>query len=124
MLDVPSTDPGQNSIDVDDAPRLVCRTCEAPITTVADRIGVDGAAPDHVFFNPSGQLMPITTFARATNVTPVSEASGQFTWFVGRTWRIEVCSRCGVQLGWLFEGAAEAPFHGLLQAELVESKPS
>jgi hypothetical protein len=29
-----------------------------------------------------------------------------------------------MQLGWIFERPGAAPFHGLLQAELVESDPS
>ncbi len=95
----PDEDPAPS--DTEDDP-LRCAVCDLPVAHRHDRQGIDGPAA-RTFFNPSGILMAVTTFRRA-HTAHDGPATTEFTWFPGYAWRIASCPRCGVQLGWRFEG--------------------
>jgi hypothetical protein len=86
-----------------------------------DRRSVDGAHR-HVFANPHGFVFEIGCFAQAPGCTAMGPPTPDFSWFPGSTWQVAVCARCGLHLGWRYEGHPEAgQFHGLILSRLRQS---
>ena len=115
----PGEKPGSESADSpveDTGQRLLCVACGYPVTSESERIEKSGAHA-HTFFNPHGLVFEVGCFAAAPGCTAMGETSSEFTWFAGYLWRIGVCRRCGLHLGWRYmsEGGT---FHGLILTHL------
>lgn len=99
---------------------LICRQCGEGITRPDQGISVEGAQ-GHTFANPHGIVYEIGCFRSADGCAAVGPASDEFTWFQGFSWRIAVCRRCQVHLGWRFESRAMVHFYGLIVDRLILS---
>jgi hypothetical protein len=101
-------------------PRLLCRSCDSPVTTEADRIAIDGQHV-HRRTNPAGIDFEFGCFVAAPGAVNVGEPTAEFSWFAGYTWIYSVCRLCTTHLGWRFESAEGAgpSFHALILARLV-----
>lgn len=97
---------------------LVCRQCSQAITRPDHGISVHGAHR-HTFANPHGAVYEIGCFGSADGCTVVGPATDDFTWFKGFLWRIAVCRRCQIHLGWRFESLAMGRFYGLIVDRLT-----
>jgi hypothetical protein len=73
-------------------------------------------AHTHEFMNPSGVRYRVSCFKVAPGCTPDGERSTVWTWFPGYAWQIEICSACGIHLGWSFH--ASSSFYGLVHDRL------
>ncbi len=112
--------PAQESERAVDEERVIrCKRCDATVTRTTDAIAVDGKHLHH-FVNPAGVAFDVRCFRDAPGCSPEGDASTFFSWFPGHAWRVAVCARCGVHLGWRFEGAGST-FHGLITDRIVES---
>jgi hypothetical protein len=99
---------------------LVCSRCRAVITCSADGISIDGAHL-HTFANPHGLVFEIECFGSAPGCTLEGPPMDDFTWFKGYQWKIAVCRRCIIHLGWLFISSGSC-FFGLIADRLSELK--
>ncbi|MBI9081998.1 MAG: hypothetical protein JEZ11_00280 [Desulfobacterales bacterium] len=106
--------------DMDPERIWVCRQCGHAITHPDQGIIVDGAHR-HTFANPHGMVYEIGCFRSADGCANVGPTTDEFTWFAGFFWRIAVCRRCQVHLGWLFESRGMRRFHGLILDRLAIS---
>ena len=93
--------------------RLLCRLCDTPITSDADRCEVDGAHV-HERINPHGDRCVFGCFGQAAGARAVGQPTAEHSWFAGHAWSLSLCGGCGSHLGWLFQGPAGAVFHGLV----------
>jgi hypothetical protein len=94
-----------------------CKRCNTPITNPKESFAVDGNHT-HDFVNPAGLGFTIRTFREAPGATTIGDAETFFTWFPGHAWRIALCAKCGVHLGWRFESSAT--FYGFIVDRLAE----
>ena len=108
---------GQPTLDDDERVERVvrCRACEHTVAKLGDRVTI-GAGDLHTFVNPQGQVFELVCFSHAAGAVASGKPSLEFTWFPGHAWRYARCRRCGVQLGWRFEGPAL--FWGLIRHAL------
>ena len=95
---------------------IFCAACGRSITRERWRIERRGAH-EHTVFNPSGKLFTIQCFIEAPGVTPIGQASSEFTWFAGHRWTVSACIGCAVHIGWRFE--ADDIFFGLIKPRLA-----
>jgi filamentous hemagglutinin family protein len=95
---------------------VVCRVCLHRISTVEKQISVDGAHT-HTFFNPAGIVFEIICFSMAPGCAVYGNASSEFSWFSGFTWRLALCANCRTHLGWFFE-SSDSSFFGLILKKL------
>lgn len=102
--------------------RLFCAACRHPVTHQDERIPVQGGH-EHTFINPHGITYRIGCFHDAAGCAPVGEATQEFTWFSGYTWRIALCAHCRAQLGWRFQSDGDY-FYGLITAQLTSAGPA
>ena len=100
---------------------LLCRQCQQIITSTSEMIEVSGFH-QHTFANPEGILFEIGCFRKAKGCWYIGPATEEFTWFKGFQWKVAVCSRCLVHLGWFYSG--NESFHGLILDRLVLSTAS
>ncbi len=98
---------------------LVCGQCGLTITDRREAITVDGSH-EHVFENPYGVVFRLGCFRQAPGCALVGPATEAYTWFAGHTWAMAHCRRCGVHLGWYYQGSDDS-FFGLILNRLVES---
>ena len=96
-------------------PKLLCRVCANPITSPEQAIEMSGAHR-HDFVNPAGQAFTIGCFGVAGGCVAVGRSWAEHSWFAGYTWRVALCRRCEVHLGWRFDGRER--FFGLILAAL------
>lgn len=96
---------------------VVCRDCRHPITAADTLRSIDGS-PTHTFFNPVGIVFEIICFSRAPGCAIPGDASTQFSWFSGFTWRLALCGNCLIHLGWFFE-SSDSSFFGLILNKLI-----
>ena len=106
----------------DSSPRLRCVRCRAPITTVSERIDVNGRHI-HVYDNPADITFEIGCFRKASGCIAAGRPTTEFTWFAGFAWQIALCRTCGGHLGWSFSSAGKPGFYGLIIDRLVEDSP-
>src|SRR4030043_289297 len=90
---------------------LLCQQCHQIITSISEMIEVSGCH-QHTFANPEGLLFEIGCFRKAIGCWYIGPATEEFTWFKGFQWKVAVCSRCLIHLGWLYYG--NESFHGLI----------
>lgn len=88
------------------------------LTNATARTMINGSH-EHTFDNPHGVRFRIGCFAWVSHCEVVMPASIYWSWFPGHAWQVEVCSRCGEHLGWLFR-SADSTFHGLILDRLME----
>jgi len=109
----------------DEHVRYLCRACRTPITDGSAVFGPAGAPPVQVFTNPDGRVCQVLTVARAEPLVLVGPTTSEYTWFPGYAWRIALCGRCTLHLGWRYEaeqGGSPPCFYGLLVSELEEER--
>ena len=100
-----------------------CARCEAEISKPKHLFGMRSASHTQVFPNPYGHMRVILTLKEARGLIYISEATSEFTWFAGYSWRVACCAGCQSHLGWLFEAVEDhSPrrFYGLLKEALSE----
>jgi hypothetical protein len=97
----------------EDPSSICCRACDEPITAPSYQITVRGAHL-HTFANPLGIVFEVGCFSRVRAVSYVGPETDEFTWFKGFRWRIALCGRCQVHLGWRFASGPEEGFHALI----------
>jgi len=98
--------------------RLYCGACKHPITSVDQRMEVQGAH-EHTCTNPQEVNYRIGCFKQAPGCASIGEPTDEFTWFTGYSWQITLCGSCGLHLGWLFQTSGASGFYGLILAQLV-----
>ncbi|MDR3089060.1 MAG: hypothetical protein LBU39_04500 [Desulfobulbaceae bacterium] len=86
--------------------RLLCARCGHFISRRDEAISIDGGH-EHTFCNPSGIVFIVRLFCHAPGCRFHGEASREFSWFSGHSWRLAHCGGCGQHLGWLFLGERE-----------------
>jgi len=96
---------------------VFCRVCSHQITTAQKAFSVDGSQI-HTFFNPAGIVFEISCFTLAPGCIIEGEASSNFSWFAGYTWRVAFCGNCFTHLGWFFE-SGDSTFFGLILKKLA-----
>ena len=97
---------------------ILCRQCRRIITTPAERIEMQGAH-QHTFANPHGSVYQIGCFRSAAGCGYAGQASDEFSWFTGYSWRVAVCGSCLFHLGWLFISPSRQSFNGLILDHLI-----
>ena len=103
--------------DTNDGEMLLCSECRHIITSTVESIEVHGAY-NHSFANPHGLFFEIGCYKNAPGCFYSNDASTEFTWFIGFSWRAASCQGCMSHIGWLFTSAA-SHFHGLISERLV-----
>lgn len=81
------------------------------------RVTVDGAHR-HTFANPMGVVFEVDCFSQVWSMGYAGPETDEFTWFKGYRWRIAVCGRCQVHLGWRFASTGRDGFHALITDRL------
>lgn len=99
--------------------RLFCACCRHPVTGQEQRIAMLGAHA-HTCTNPQGLTFHLGCFREAPGAAAVGPATTEHTWFPGYAWRVAACARCGVHLGWRFEGS-DGGFYGLIVKQLTSA---
>ena len=102
----------------EDGDLIRCAQCLHAITREEDRIVVSGAHT-HTFANPNGVVFEIGCFGATRGLRFAGPPTEEFTWFSGYAWRIAVCEKCLLHLGWLYVGADKESFAGLIVDRLV-----
>ena len=113
----PKTQQGDN--DLYKKNPLICCFCRHLITSLSLQIEVNGKIR-HTFKNPHGIVFDICCYAAAAGCLNHGEATREFTWFPGFSWRLALCSHCYSHLGWYFQGESQG-FYGLIADNILES---
>ncbi len=101
---------------------LRCVQCRYKITGTSSRLQVNGNH-SHVFCNPHGLVYELGCFSSARGCGLIGSPSAEFSWFPGYSWRVAVCSRCHLHMGWSFQPLNGAGgFWGLILSHLVEEE--
>jgi hypothetical protein len=105
---------------IDAAPKgeavLRCKACGHIVAFERDAIEVTGRHV-HRFVNPAGEAFEVGCFREAAGCSAWGAAETFWTWFPGHAWRVALCARCTVHLGWSYEGEGSR-FYGLILARL------
>ncbi|CAH8452994.1 unnamed protein product [Heterobilharzia americana] len=82
----------------------VCASCDANITSNQYIVCLAQEGSSQTYINPSGILHDIITVSQVipNSISPVGEASSEYSWFPGYSWTITNCSGCYQHIGWLF----------------------
>jgi hypothetical protein len=99
---------------------LLCQQCHQIITSTSEMIEVAGCH-QHTFANPEGILFEIGCFKKAWGCWSVGPATEEFTWFKGFQWKVAVCRRCLMHLGWFYVSSENESFHGLIIDRLMRA---
>ena len=102
----------------DNGEHIRCRQCHLIITRKTEQIEVNGAH-HHVCTNPHGVVFEIGCFKTAEGCSPVGPSSNEWSWFPGFSWKVAVCRRCLIHLGWLFASPAPNRFYGFILNRLI-----
>lgn len=97
---------------------ILCKFCKNRITSADHAIEISGNH-QHVCTNPEGDKFNIGCFAKADGCAATEGWTLEFTWFVGFSWRVTVCSSCNVQLGWQYQAMDDRSFYGLVVNRLL-----
>lgn len=104
--------------DEEEERSLRCAACRRPLTSVRERVAVQGAH-EHTRTNPHGFVYRFGCFRRAEGCMQVGEATAEWSWFKGFEWTIALCAGCRTHVGWLFQAPDGESFHGLVLDRLV-----
>ena len=96
---------------------ILCRQCLQVITSPDDRLYKKGSH-QHTFVNPHGIVFRIGCFQTASGCCPTGMPSDEFSWFTGYRWRIGICGRCKIHIGWQFLSKTDS-FFGLILDNLI-----
>ena len=110
-----------DDLDTDCLEGIFCRQCRH-IITFPSEVRIVGGSHLHSFANPQGIVYEIGCYNHAVGCGYVGPPSMEFTWFSGYSWRIAICNRCQVHLGWRFSNADGHMFHGLITGRLTEGQ--
>lgn len=99
---------------------LLCRRCHQIITSTSEMVEASGCH-QHTFANPEGLLFEIGCFRKAIGCWYIGPATEKFTWFKGFQWKVAVCSRCLIHLGWFYVSSDNESFHGLIIDRLMRA---
>ena len=113
-----SAEPADDELS-EDEPYILCRQCRQALARPADRITVQGSHR-HTFANPHGLVFEIGCFVNVKGCGYAGEATNEFTWFAGCSWRVCFCAMCLTHLGWIFSSRGGHSFHGLILDRLIE----
>ena len=95
---------------------LVCSACSHPVTTLGQRVEIEGAHL-HRCFNPTGIGFDLACFQEAWGTSTLGEATDYFSWFQGFAWQVVTCEECCDHLGWYYQ-AENHYFYGLIIQKL------
>jgi hypothetical protein len=109
---------GQEKRVVTPMEAICCRACGRVVTGKDQKIQVSGSHA-HTFFNPAGIVFALGCFHQAPGCLVVGGPSVVFTWFPGHIWRVALCRRCRIHLGWSFAMEANT-FYALILSKLRE----
>jgi hypothetical protein len=116
----PTRDPGV----MDQDPRAIrCRYCRQDITAPSYRTAVQGAH-GHTFANPLGVVFEVVCYSQVRGLGYTGPETDEFTWFPGYRWRVALCGRCQVHLGWRFSAGRDDDFHALILDRLLFPDPN
>ncbi|KAK9843691.1 hypothetical protein WJX81_002577 [Elliptochloris bilobata] len=92
---------------------LRCVTCSAQIAKQDDVVEVSDEGAGALFVNNHGSLYDLLTLRVAYGVSLRGEATEEYTWFPGYSWRLAYCRGCSAHLGWLFRAVdlRRSPHH-------------
>jgi len=107
--------------DPQGAEYIFCRQCLKVISSPDERIEVQGAH-QHTFANPHGIIFEIGCFRTAEGCNYTGPSTEEFSWFKGFSWRVAICSRCLLQVGWIFSSVDTDSFNGLILNRLIFPK--
>ena len=96
---------------------VICRKCGFHVTGIDQKTEVMGSF-NHTFANPDGIVFEVGCFKDAWGTAVIGDPTDEFTWFPGYFWRIALCRRCLVHLGWEYEGTFDR-FFGLILDRLI-----
>jgi hypothetical protein len=99
---------------------VICKQCGQRLARTSDRTLVNGAHR-HTFANPSGIVFEIGCYVNVSGCGLAGPPSTEFTWFSGHSWRIAVCAKCLVHLGWMFVSSQGGLFFGLILDRISEA---
>jgi len=102
----------------DNGEYIRCRQCLLIITQKTERIEINGSH-QHVNANPHGIVFEIGCFKTAVGCSTIGHSSNEWSWFSGYSWKIAVCRRCLIHLGWLFSSSAPSHFYGFILNRLT-----
>ena len=77
-----------------------------------------GTEGEHTFRNPAGYSFHLITFEQAEGCETFGTAVSEASWFQGYAWRLALCVKCEVHLGWRFENS-DSSFFGLIVTRLT-----
>ncbi|MBT3312451.1 MAG: hypothetical protein HN737_03140 [Desulfobacterales bacterium] len=97
---------------------ILCSQCHNIVTLPEAGISVQGAHR-HTFANPDGLLFEIGCFNSASGCGYTGPSTFEFTWFKGFSWRVAICRKCLIHLGWFFTSTGGDSFHGLIMSRLT-----
>lgn len=101
---------------------IYCATCSNVITSVQERIKVNGNH-DQQFTNPYGIQFLVGCFAQALGCDISGGPEVADSWFMGYVWRLASCSQCHIHLGWYFSlPTGDNHFYGLILTNIQEEK--
>ena len=95
-----------------------CAQCLNPITSPEEQMEMNGAHR-HTFANPHGILFEVACFRSAGGCRHLGPATDDFTWFKGYAWRISVCDKCLLHVGWHYLSPGTNSFYGLITERIV-----
>ena len=102
----------------DPAGDWLCAWCLERVAHEADRFVFHGSS-EFSFTNPAGVRFDIITFSRTTGCRQSGTPVLDHTWFAGHAWSFCSCGRCGVHLGWYYEGPSR--FVGLIRDRIIRA---
>jgi hypothetical protein len=99
--------------------KILCQTCQHPVTTSHQKIEIDGQH-SHQCTNPGGVTYELGCFSTAPGCIRRGIPTVEFTWFTGYYWNFALCANCLTHLGWFYQKSSQEHFHGLILANLQE----
>jgi hypothetical protein len=114
----PEIHPGEHPGEGDPANDWLCAWCLNRVASEQDRFTYEGES-EFSFKNPEGVRFRIITFQRAPGCRQTGKPTVEHTWFPGHAWSYCVCNRCGMHLGWYYDGLTH--FAGLIRDRIVRA---
>jgi len=93
--------------------------CHQLVTHLDERIVVNGGT-EHTVRNPYGIEFHIGCFKSAYGCRARGAATRAYTWFPGYAWRLALCAKCALHLGWHYRSNGD-DFFGLILNRLTAS---